>query len=96
MMSDNAYPPSKGYRDVLVTFCNSPDPIRFRVYESMYDRAKDVFYNSDSTFRYIVAYQWYIDTNRDGVDYWVVSPEKSYLNMENICHMRVIGRDNGR
>ena len=96
MMSDSSsIPPTKGYRDVLVTFVNSPDPIRYRVYESMYDRAKDVFYNSDSKFRFIVAYEWYVTTKKDGIDYWVVSDEKSYLNMENICHMRVIGRNNG-
>lgn len=94
-MSEETRPPTKGYRDVLVTFVNSPNPTRYRVYESMYDRAKDVFYNSASTFRYIVAYEWYVETARDGIDYWVVSPEKSYLNMENICSLRVIGKGNG-
>ena len=97
-MSDSGRPPNKGYRDVLVAFVNSPDPKRYRVYESMYDRVKDVLYNSDSPkFRYIVAYEWYVDTAKDGTDFWAVADEKTHINVENICYYKVIGRDsNGR
>ena len=96
-MSYSERQPTKGYRDVLVTFVNSPHPKRFRVYESMYDRVKDVLYNSDSPkFRYIVAYEWYVDTAKDGTDYWAVADEKTHINVANIVYYKVIGRDNGR
>ena len=96
MMSDNTHPPTKGYRDVLVTFVNSPEPKRYRVYAGMYERVKDVLYNSSDPFRYIVAYEWYVTTKKDGIDYWVVSDEKTHLNMDNVCYFKIIGRDNGR
>ena len=95
MYFDNERPTSRpalgGHRDVLVHFMYGETPTRFRIYESMYDRAKEVFYNEDSTFRYIVAFEFVLVTNKDDIDEWVVSPHKTYINLQAICSMKVIG-----
>ncbi len=77
--------PKAGYRDVEVLYNNCSDPIRYRVYESMYVRAYESFYAEGVTpkFFWIVGYELI-----DGKP----SDERTHANLANICTIKVIGK----
>ena len=82
--------PSAFYRDFKITFTNGRC-LDVRIYEAMYDRMKQVFY-SDARSTYIVGYEVF-STNEEPSDY-IVLPQKVYINLGNVCHMRRLD-DNG-
>ena len=45
----------EGYRDLLIEFTNG-SVVQYRVYESMYDRAKDAFYQGAAKYDFILGY----------------------------------------
>lgn len=73
-----------GYRDVMINFPSGESRV-YRVYESMYDRAKDLFYGS-SSFDFIVGYEMMQGTP---------DTHKSYINLKNVCYLRVLKKCNG-
>jgi len=78
--------PKAGYRDVEVLFNNCSDPIRYRVYESMYIRAYESFYGETPKFYWIVGYEII-----DGKP----SDERTHANLANVCSIKIIGKRDG-
>ena len=91
---DSVNRPSKSeYRDVEVEFvCGST--ARYRVYASMLERIKDIFYgtpSSHSSIGYIVCYGIHEDV--DPVDQQLivtVNDYKTYVNLNQITRMTVV------
>lgn len=78
--------PAAGYRDVEILFNNCSDPIRYRVYESMYQRSQDSFYADTPKFFWIVGYELFMQTP---------SEEKTHINLANVCSIKVIDKKEG-
>ncbi len=87
--------PMSGFRDIEVLF-PSGERVCYRMYAEMYERTMEVFLALDNTgprYKFVVAYllNWH-DNGK------TCTPEagKSYINLEQICSIDVIGVDNGR
>jgi hypothetical protein len=85
-----------GYRDVLILFPGGYGVERYRIYESMYDRAKDVFYSNNEVFDFIVAYRLWEVNHEDGRFHkYQVSTEKTFINLKQVSRMTIVGKCNG-
>lgn len=89
-----------GHRDLMVEFTNGSVKY-FRVYESMYDRAKDAFYSGADKYDFVLGYEL-VDVKmsvvREGVPkviYEDVSELKTFVNMRNVCCITVVGKCDG-
>lgn len=76
----------------------SGETVRYRVYESMYDRAKDAFYQGDDKYDFIIGY---VEV-KSLPEYWSgdetsmsVTRNKAFINMRNVCHIEIVGKCNG-
>ena len=94
-----------GWKDLEVYFCDSAEePTMFRVYESMYETMKDAFYGSTQMPVFVIGYAicevggghmvgqvWHFVEPRTKV-----SKDKSFINMRNVTHIKVVGGSDGR
>lgn len=97
-MNSVSRPSKNGYRDVEIEFvCGSI--ARYRVYASMFERLKDIFFNAPSlnpTSGYVVCYGIHEDFDYDEKKTIVtVNDYKTYVNLNQICRMTVVRKCNG-
>ena len=86
------------YRDAEIEYvCGSVAP--YRVYASMFERLKDIFFNAPSlnpTSGYVVCYGIHEDFDYDDKKTIVtVNDYKTYVNLNQICRMTVVRKCNG-
>jgi len=91
-------PSLNGYRDVEIEFvCGSV--ARYRVYASMLERLKDIFFGTPSTnptAGYVICYGIHEDFDYDEKKTIVtVNDYKTYVNLSQICRMTVVRKCNG-
>lgn len=78
-----------GWKDLEVYFCDSAEkPTIFRVYESMYESMKNAFYGSTQIPVFIIGYH-IVDNNTPEK---CICSQKSFINMRNVTHIKVVGR----
>lgn len=83
----------EGYRDLLIEFTNG-SVVQYRVYESMYDRAKDAFYQGAAKYDFILGYVIHESSDSEFPNN-IVSTKKSFINMRNVCHIQILRKCNG-
>jgi hypothetical protein len=87
--------PVHGYRDIEVLY-PSGERVCYRMYAEMYERTMEVFLALDTTgprYKFVVAYL--LNWQSDGIT-CIPEAGKSYINLEQICSIDVIGVDSDR
>jgi len=85
-------PPRSGFRDIEVLY-TSGDRVCYRMYAEMYERTMEYFLGlNEGSYTFVVAYilDWCDPTLA------VPAAGKSYLNLNQICSIDIIGLDNER
>jgi len=84
-------PPTKGYRDIEVLF-TSGDVVTYRMYSEMYEHTVNHFigHPSNAMYTFVVAYA--LDWRTP--DHAVPEEGKSYINLNQVCAIDIIGYDN--
>lgn len=96
LSSENKVGDLPRFRDLEILYpCG--ERVCYRMYSEMYDRTMAVFLgikeNSDNNYNFVVAYL--LNWGADNTTCW---PEagKSYINLDQICSIDVIGVDSDR
>ena len=84
-------PPTKGYRDLEVLY-SSGDVVTYRMYAEMYKRTMEHFMGHPSTTMYTFVVAYALDWRTP--DLGVPEEGKSYINLNQVCSIDIIGYDN--
>ena len=86
-------PPKKGFRDIEILYA-SGDILTYRMYAEMYERTMEHFlgHRANANYTFVVAYalDWLSPTHA------VPEQGKSYINLNQVCSIDIIGYDNER
>lgn len=87
-------PPKKGFRDIEILY-SSGNVVTYRMYAEMYERTMDHFQGTSAdagNYLFVVAYAL------DWIDPTCAVPMqgKSYINLNQVCSIDIIGYDNER